>query len=126
MSSTLASWGKQSASSARLESLEPLLAKLRDGATLINTARGVLVDQAALIEELASGRISAVIDVTSPEPLPLDHPLWKLDNAHITMHLSGRSQTRMFERTAERFLDNLARYRAGEPLTFRVDLAKGY
>ena len=52
--------------------------------------------------------------------------MWSLDNAHISMHLSGRAQDRMFERAAQRFLDNLARYRAGEPLQFQVDLQRGY
>jgi phosphoglycerate dehydrogenase-like enzyme len=105
----------------------PELAAMKNSAVLLNVARGSLIDQDALVEALTNHRIGAAfLDVTTPEPLPLDHPLWTLDNAHITMHLSGRSQTRMFERASERFLDNLARYRAGEPLTFRVDLAKGY
>ncbi len=103
------------------------LAAMKSSAVLLNVARGSLVDQDALVEALTTHRIGgAFLDVTSPEPLPHGHPLWKLDNAHITMHLSGRSQTRMFERASERFLDNLARYRSGEALNFRVDLAKGY
>ena len=65
-------------------------------------------------------------DVTTPEPLPPEHPLWTLDNAQITMHLSGSAQTLMFQRAAERFLANLERYRAGEPLTPMVDYAAGY
>ena len=64
--------------------------------------------------------------MTEPEPLPSEHPLWSLDNAHVTMHLSGRSQSTMFRRAAQRFLENLARYRAGEPLLHQVDLALGY
>ena len=105
----------------------PELAAMKRSAVLLNVARGSVIDQDALVEALTARSIGAAfLDVTTPEPLPAEHPLWKLDNAHITMHLSGRSQTLMFERTAERFLDNLARYRAGEPLTFRVDLAKGY
>ena len=105
----------------------PELAAMKRSAVLLNVARGSVVDQDALVEALKTRSIGAAfLDVTSPEPLPPEHPLWSLDNAHITMHLSGRSQTRMFERAAERFLDNLARYRAGEALNFRVDLAKGY
>ena len=69
---------------------------------------------------------AAFLDVTDPEPLPPEHLLWSLDNAHVTMHLSGRSQTLMFHRSAQRFLENLARYRTGEPLHPQVDLALGY
>ena len=78
--------------------------------------------------ELAGSRAigAAFLDVADPEPLPPDHPLWRLDNAHISMHLSGRSQNKMFERSAERFLEDLPRYRAGEPLRYQVDLALGY
>ena len=94
---------------------------------LINVARGSVVDQDALVEALQQRRIGAAfLDVTEPEPLPPEHVLWSLDNAHISMHLSGRAQDRMFERAAQRFLDNLARYRAGEPLQFQVDLQRGY
>jgi phosphoglycerate dehydrogenase-like enzyme len=103
------------------------LAAMKPSAVLLNIARGSVVDQAALVEALGARRIAAAfLDVTDPEPLPAQHPLWSLDNAHITMHLSGRSQTLMFRRSAERFLDNLARWRAGEPLLHRVDLARGY
>ncbi len=103
------------------------LAAMKKGAVLLNIARGSLVDQNALMAALRENRLGgAFLDVTDPEPLPPDHPLWSLDNAHITMHLSGRSQTRMFERSAERFLENLPRYRACEPLRYQVDLARGY
>jgi len=72
-------------------------------------------------------RISgAFLDVTTPEPLPPEHPLWALDNAHVTMHLSGRAQTQMFARSAERFLDNCRRYLAGEPVAPVFDPARGY
>jgi phosphoglycerate dehydrogenase-like enzyme len=105
----------------------PELAAMKSTATLINIARGSVVDQDALIAALRDTAIGAAfLDVTDPEPLPTDHPLWSLDNAHITMHLSGRAQDKMFVRSAERFLANLARYRAGEPLTHQVDLALGY
>ena len=103
------------------------LAAMKPGAVLVNIARGSVVDQDALVEALKARSIAAAfLDVTEPEPLPADHPLWRLDNAHITMHLSGRAQTLMFPRSASRFLENLARYRAGEPLRHRVDLALGY
>ncbi len=69
---------------------------------------------------------SAFLDVTTPEPLPQDHPLWRVENAHISMHLSGRAQDKMFARSAQRFLENLARYRAGEELEPQVNLDLGY
>jgi len=103
------------------------LAAMKPRAVLINVARGSVVDQDALVEALQQRRIGAAfLDVTDPEPLPPDHVLWSLDNAHVSMHLSGRAQDRMVERAVQRFLDNLARYRAGEPLLFQVDLQRGY
>jgi phosphoglycerate dehydrogenase-like enzyme len=103
------------------------LAAMKETATLINIARGSVVDQDALIEALRSKSIAAAfLDVTDPEPLPADNPLWSLDNAHVTMHLSGRAQTMMYVRSAARFLENLDRYRQGEPLLHLVDLALGY
>ncbi|MEU4365280.1 hydroxyacid dehydrogenase [Promicromonospora sp. NPDC023987] len=65
------------------------LALLPDGATLVNTARGALVDTDALVAELATGRIDAILDVTEPEPLPADHPLWTLPNVLLTPHIAG-------------------------------------
>jgi phosphoglycerate dehydrogenase-like enzyme len=103
------------------------LAAMKKNATLINIARGSVIDQDALIDALTSKSIaSAFLDVTTPEPLPEDHPLWRVENAHISMHLSGRSQTLMFQRSAERFLENLERYRAGEVLEPQVNLELGY
>jgi len=103
-----------------LESMKPT-------AVLLNFARGTLVDQDALVDALKTKRIGAAfLDVTTPEPLPPGHALWTLDNAHISMHLSGRSQTRVIERAAKRFLDNLGHYAAGRPLANAVDLDLGY
>ena len=103
------------------------LAAMKGDAVIVNIARGSVIDQDALVEALAAGRIGgALLDVTSPEPLPDDHPLWTLDNAQVTMHLSGNAQTLMFLRSAERFLVNLARYHAGEPLEPSVDYTAGY
>jgi phosphoglycerate dehydrogenase-like enzyme len=70
-----------------------VLAALPDGATLINTARGALVDQDALVRELASGRIRAALDVTEPDPLPAGHPLFALPNVYLTPHLAGAMGT---------------------------------
>ena len=105
----------------------PELAAMKPSAVLANIARGSVVDQDALIAALTSRSIAAAfLDVTTPEPLPHDHPLWTLPNAHLTMHLSGRAQDKMFVRSAERFLANLDRWHRGEPLQNVVDLARGY
>lgn len=103
------------------------LAAMKSTATLINIARGSVVDQAALVTALQSGQIGhAFLDVTTPEPLPADDILWTLPTSHITMHLSGRAQDKMFVRSAQRFLDNLARWERGEPVAPQVNLALGY
>ncbi|NCU10547.1 MAG: D-2-hydroxyacid dehydrogenase [Sphingomonadaceae bacterium] len=103
------------------------LAAMKPDAVLVNVARGSVIDQPALVAALAEGRIGgALLDVTTPEPLPADHPLWDLENAQVTMHLTGRAQNRMFERSAVRFLENLGRYHRGEPLEPRVDYTLGY
>ncbi|MFP3589036.1 NAD(P)-dependent oxidoreductase, partial [Paraburkholderia sp. SIMBA_055] len=70
-----------------------VLAALPDDATFINTARGALVDQDALVSELASGRIRAVLDVTEPDPLPAGHPLFAMPNAYLTPHVAGAMGT---------------------------------
>jgi len=103
------------------------LAAMRRSAWLINIARGDMVDQEALIAALHARRIGgAFLDVVSPEPLPADHPLWSAPNSIHTMHLSGRSQTRMFARATELFLRNLDAFLAGAPMTNVVDLDLGY
>jgi len=103
------------------------LAAMKGTAVLVNVARGDVVDQAALVDALEARRIEgALLDVTDPEPLPEGHPLWSLDNAQITMHLSGRAQSKMFQRSADRFIENLARWHAGEPVEPQMDLTLGY
>ena len=103
------------------------LAAMKPSAVLVNVARGSVVDQDALVAALTGQRLGgAFLDVTTPEPLPAEHPLWAMPNVHITMHLSGRAQGKMFRRAVERFLGNLARYHRGEPLTHQVDFALGY
>jgi phosphoglycerate dehydrogenase-like enzyme len=89
---------------------------MRPGTLLLNGARGGVVDQPALIAALEAGHIGgAWLDVTDPEPLPVDSPLWAMDNVILTPHAAD--QVADFpQRFAQRFLDNLARYRAGEPL----------
>jgi phosphoglycerate dehydrogenase-like enzyme len=103
------------------------LAMMKESAVLINIARGSVIDQDALVNALQDKQIGAAfLDVTTPEPLPADHILWTLDNAHISMHLSGRSQDKMFIRSAARFLENLNRYHQGEKLEPLVNLDLGY
>ena len=98
------------------------LALLRDGAVLINTARGALVDGDALRDELVSGRIDAVLDTTEPEVLPADSPLYDLPNVFLTPHLAGAmgNETR---RLSELALDELARFVRGEAFAHEVRLA---
>lgn len=103
------------------------LAAMQPSASLLNFARGAVVDQEALVTALTSKTIGgAFLDVTDPEPLPPNHPLWELENCHISMHLSGRSQSKLYRRSAERFLRNLEHYHRGEKLECEVDLVRGY
>ena len=100
---------------------------MKTGALLCNIARGDILDQDALIAALKGGRLAgAYLDVTDPEPLPADHPLWNAPNTLHSMHLSGRSTQKMFQRAGALFLDNLKRYLAGEPMQNVVDLERGY
>lgn len=103
------------------------LAAMKPGAWLINIARGDMVDQDALIAALEKRRIGgAFLDVVHPEPLPPEHPLWTVPNAIHSMHLSGRSQTKMFLRAATLFLENANAFMAGTPMKNVVDLDAGY
>jgi phosphoglycerate dehydrogenase-like enzyme len=91
------------------------LAAMRDGALLINVARGAVVDTGALVEELRSGRLSAALDVTDPEPLPEGHPLWGCPNLLVTPHVGGASSA-MEPRAYRLVREQLVRFAAGEPL----------
>jgi phosphoglycerate dehydrogenase-like enzyme len=103
------------------------LQAMKSSAHIVNVARGTVIHQDALVEALENRRIGgAFLDVTDPEPLPADHALWALPNAHLTMHLSGRAQNKMFLRAAERFIANLKRWQNGEKLEHQVDLTLGY
>lgn len=98
------------------------LALLQDGAVLVNTARGGLVDTAALEAELVSGRFDAVIDVTDPELLAPDSPLYDLPNVFLTPHIAGSSGAEV-ARMADLAVDEIVRFVGDEPLRFRVDAA---
>jgi phosphoglycerate dehydrogenase-like enzyme len=91
------------------------LALMRQGALLVNAARGPIVDTDALVDELNAGRIRAVVDVTDPEPLPEGHPLWKCPNLLITPHVAG-SSPQFAPRALKTAADELRRYMKGEPL----------
>lgn len=91
------------------------LAAMKDGALLINAARGPVVDTAALLTELATGRITAALDVTDPEPLPADHPLWGLPNVFLTPHTGGAVYG-LLPRAYALVGDQLRRYVSGVPL----------
>ncbi|WP_431772374.1 hydroxyacid dehydrogenase [Streptomyces cucumeris] len=95
------------------------LALMPDGATLINTARGALVDTDALVAELSGGRISAILDVTEPEPLPSGSPLFTLPNVLLTPHVAGALGHEL-ERLGAAVADEVERVVAGAPPLHRV------
>ncbi|MDT4938885.1 MAG: hypothetical protein QOG80_2556, partial [Pseudonocardiales bacterium] len=96
------------------------LAALPDGAAVVNVARGAVVDTAALLDELHRGRLRAFLDVTDPEPLPTDHPLWDAPNLLLTPHVGGG--TTGWEQRAYRLAaEQLRRFLDHEPLRNVVD-----
>jgi phosphoglycerate dehydrogenase-like enzyme len=90
-------------------------ALMRQGALLVNTARGPIVDTDALVVALHSGRIRAALDVTEPEPLPEGHPLWSCPNLLLTPHVAG-SSPQFAPRSLQTAAGELRRYMNGEPL----------
>ncbi|MEU8521604.1 2-hydroxyacid dehydrogenase [Streptomyces sp. NBC_01216] len=91
------------------------LARMKDGALLVNVARGPVVDTAALLKETETGRVTAALDVTDPEPLPPGHPLWHAPGVLLSPHVGG--STSAFMPRAKRLLvAQLGRFAAGEPL----------
>ena len=101
-------------------------AAMKPGAYLYNVGRGAIVDHDALLASLRSGRLAgAGLDVTEPEPLPADSPLWGEPNVVITAHSSGLTP-RSFARYRDLLLDNMQRYARGEPLRNVVDIQRGY
>ena len=87
---------------------------MHDGALLVNAARGSIVDTAALLAELQSGRLRAALDVTDPEPLPAGHPLWSAPGLLLTPHVAGATAQNI-PHAMIIVRDQLARYAAGEP-----------
>ncbi|MCA9717859.1 MAG: D-2-hydroxyacid dehydrogenase [Myxococcales bacterium] len=101
-------------------------AALKPGAYLVNIARGKVVDTDAMVAALRGGSLAgAGLDVTEPEPLPPDHPLWTLENVVLTPHMGGTSDV-VWERRMELLRENVRRYVAGEPLRNVVDKQRGY
>jgi D-2-hydroxyacid dehydrogenase (NADP+) len=101
-------------------------AAMKSTAFIYNVGRGETIDQHALIEALQTGEIGgAGLDVTSPEPLPTDSPLWTMQNVMITSHTSGLSPHR-WERGIELLIDNIHRFHNGQPLRNLVDKHAGY
>lgn len=105
---------------------EQVFSKMKPTAYFINVSRGGLVDQQALVKALKDKRIrGAGLDVTTPEPLPADHPLWTCSNVVITPHNSGMAPSRQL-RAIALVCENVRRYTNGLPLMNVVDKTKGY
>jgi len=99
---------------------------MRADAVLVNVARGALIDQDALVDALRERRIgAALLDTTTPEPLPPDHPLWSLGNCLITPHVAV-GHTLGDAMLGARFEDNVRRFARGEEMVGVVDLLRGY
>lgn len=96
------------------------LARMKDGALLVNASRGPIADTGALLAELTAGRLRAALDVTDPEPLPPDHPLWAAPNLLLTPHVGGA--VRGFPPRAYALVrEQLGRWARGEPLVNLVE-----
>jgi phosphoglycerate dehydrogenase-like enzyme len=94
------------------------LALMKDDALLINTARGALIDEFALVKELSKGRFFAFLDVTDPEPPAAQSPLRKLDNVVVTPHIAGCIEN--CNRMGELAVEELRRFFAGEAAVYQV------
>ena len=101
-------------------------ALMKDGIYIISVSRGAIIDTEALTAALKSGKvIAAGLDVTTPEPLPADHPLWSMPNVTITPHIAGQSEA-IFGRRVDLFRENIQRFLEGKPLKNRVNKSRGY
>ena len=105
-----------------------MLGRMKDGAVLLNVGRGSAVDSDALAAALLSGKLSGCgLDVTEPEPLPPEHPLWRIPSAVITPHVSGFFHLReTYENIVALAYENLEAYLTGAPLKNEVDFSTGY
>jgi phosphoglycerate dehydrogenase-like enzyme len=101
---------------------EQRLALIRPGATFINTSRGALVDQDALVARIKRGDLFAILDVTTPDRLEPNHPLYKLPNVILTPHVAGSLGVEL-ERLGATALDEARRAARGEPLLYALDPA---
>ena len=103
-----------------------LIAKLKPSALFVNFGRGSLIDEDALADALDAGQLGgAIIDVTQDEPLPNAHRFWSTPNLLLTQHTGGGTADEI-DRKIDHFLDNLDRYRRGEPLLHQIDFTRGY
>ena len=101
-----------------------LFARLPQGAALVHTGRGPQLDAPALLAALDTGQLSAaVLDVTDPEPLPQEHPLWRHPKVVITPHVASVTQSHTAARAV---VDNIRRHQVGQPMVGLVDPARGY
>lgn len=99
---------------------------MKPGAFIYNIGRGPIIDQEALLQALESGRLGgAGLDVTDPEPLPEDSPLWDMPNVLITAHTSGSSPV-YWRRASEIVVENVSRWQHGEALNNVIDIEQGY
>jgi phosphoglycerate dehydrogenase-like enzyme len=99
-------------------------AACKRGARVVNVGRGAVIDTDSLVAALQSGQLAgAGLDVTDPEPLPDGHPLWTAPGVLVTPHVGGAGSPAGLQRLAELVLENVRRFKAGEPLTNTVDLA---
>jgi phosphoglycerate dehydrogenase-like enzyme len=102
------------------------ISAMKPGAYLYNIGRGPIIDTVALVDHLQSGHLAgAGLDVTDPEPLPPESPLWDMENAIITSHTSGGTP-KYWDRAFGILHENIRRYIAGEPLQNVVDVTEGY
>jgi len=100
---------------------------LKEGAIIVNAGRGNAIDQTALVEALNANRVFAGLDVTKPEPLPADDPLWDAPNLVLTPHISGPGASAYAMRyNAELFARNIDAFLSGKPLENVVDTTRGY
>ena len=107
---------------------EERLSGMKRGSILLNVGRGTAIDQDALVKVLRNGPLAgASIDVTDPEPLPADHPLWRCENLLLTPHIAGDYHLQeTLDQIVELFIDNLGRYDRGKELRNPVDTKTGY